>query len=71
MREFWYCEIADDFVEEERDNGNRVVVTGPDEDRLDRYALHVDDFGYVMAALVRLFIRLGLKTDFPEVTDRI
>lgn len=44
-----------------QNNGNTVVVSQPDMDGLQRYQLNIDDFGYIIAALVKLFPRLGLK----------
>lgn len=61
---YTYDEDTDEFELGERENGNTVVVSEPNIDGLVRYDVAVDDYGYVIGALVRLFNRLGLNTRF-------
>jgi hypothetical protein len=62
--EYVYDENVDEFVLIHEDNkyllernGNRIEVETEvfDDYEMSRYALHIDDFGYVIAAMVRLF----------------
>lgn len=61
-----YDEKTGEFELDGPDSGNRVIVeehheSTPDlEPGIMRYKVEVDDFGFVIAAMIRLFDRLGI-----------
>ena len=64
---YHYDETVDEFVPGEADGGNTVTVTVSGETVTPRFAVQIDDFGYVLAAFNRLVVRHVPTFEFPAV----